>query len=267
MERKMVATTSSSRSFLARHEFLIHRLHSLTGLIPIGAYMTVHLATNASVLEGPRTYQRMVYQIHALGPLLPVVEWTFIFLPILFHGLFGLVIIRSGTSNAGAYPFPNNIRYLLQRVTGIIALVFIVLHVFHMHGWFHADAWLKGVVEPLGGGLFRPFNAASTLATAMQGAVLPTLYAVGVLSCVYHFANGLWTMGITWGVWLSPAAQRRATWGCAAVGVVLAILSMTALYGALTVDVPQAHAVEDAMYRSKVAAQEITPNEHKRSER
>jgi len=228
--------------------------------------MTMHLAANASVLESPGTFQRAVYQIHSLGSLLPVVEWAFIFLPILFHGLFGLVIICGGSVNAGAYPYASNIRYVLQRVTGLLALAFIVLHVFHMHGWIHADAWLTNVVEPLGGAKFRAFNAPSTLAAAMHGVLIPTLYAVGVLSCVYHFANGLWTMGITWGVWISPAAQRRSTRACGAVGVVLAILAMSALYGAATVDVNRAVEVENAMYAAKVAAQEILPNAHKRAE-
>jgi succinate dehydrogenase / fumarate reductase cytochrome b subunit len=52
------------QSFFARHEFVIRRLHSLSGLIPVGAYMTVHLVTNASVLNGAGTFQKNVYTIH-----------------------------------------------------------------------------------------------------------------------------------------------------------------------------------------------------------
>ncbi len=33
------------------------------------------------------------------------------------------------------------------------------------------------------------------------------LYSVGVLSCVFHLANGIWTFGITWGLWITPEAQ------------------------------------------------------------
>ncbi|HRX77514.1 MAG TPA: succinate dehydrogenase, partial [Pirellulaceae bacterium] len=78
-------------SFLARHEFLIRRLHSLSGLIPVGAYMCIHLLTNASTLDSSATFQRAVYQIHSLGSILPLVEWVFIFIPILFHGIIGVV--------------------------------------------------------------------------------------------------------------------------------------------------------------------------------
>jgi succinate dehydrogenase / fumarate reductase, cytochrome b subunit len=267
VEGNTVATTSNSRPFAARHEFLIRRLHSLTGLIPVGAFMTVHLVANASILEGPGAFQRTVYQIHSLGKLLPLVEWVFIFLPILFHGLFGLIIIRGGLMNTGTYPYVSNVRYMLQRASGMIALLFIVSHVFHMHGWFHADAWVRNIVEPLGGARFRPYSAPSTLGAAMQGVVIPALYGIGVLTCVFHLANGLWTMGITWGVWTSPAAQRRANWVCGIAGTFLAVVGLSALYGSATVDLEQATRVEDAMYSSKVAAHELVPNPHKRAGR
>ena len=54
---------------------------------------------------------------------------------------------------------------------------------------------------------------------ALRSVVVQVFYVIGVLACVYHLCNGLWTMGITWGVWTSPAAQRRATYVCAAFGV------------------------------------------------
>src|SRR6185436_13411010 len=106
--------------------------------------------------------------------------------------------------------YVNNVRYTLQRATGMIAFFFILWHVLHMHGWFHAKWWVEGIAEPLGGANFSPFNAASTMGAAMNGFVVPLLYAIGVLSCVFHLANGIWTMGITWGIWITPAAQRRA---------------------------------------------------------
>jgi succinate dehydrogenase / fumarate reductase cytochrome b subunit len=227
--------------------------------------MTMHLTANASILESPATFQRTVYQIHSLGTLLPVVEWGLIFFPILFHGFIGLVIIRGGLMNTGAYPYPSNIRYMLQRVTGLVAFVFIVLHVFHMHGWIQADVWLKNVAQPLGGAQFRPYNAPSTLGAAMHGVLIPSLYVVGLVSCVFHFANGLWTMGITWGVWTGPVAQRRMAGACGMAGVVLAAVALSALYGAVTVDVKQAAKVEDAIYEEKVAAHELLPNERKRA--
>ena len=260
----------SPPSFMARHEFLIRRLHSLSGLIPVGAYMVIHLLTNASVLEGARAFQLNVYRIHSLGKLLPVVEWTFIFLPLLFHGIIGFVIIQGGLPNSSSYPMGKNIRYVLQRATGVIAFFFIVWHVFHLHGWIHADWWIKSVAEPMGGAQFRPYNAASTAGAALQSWLVAALYTVGVISCVFHLANGIWTMGITWGVWTSEAAQKRADKVCIAFGVVLALVGMSALFGMRDVGNPeniqQAVSDEDRLYNAKTESGEVTPNPEKRSE-
>lgn len=261
---------SSSQSFLARHDFLIRRLHSLSGLIPVGAYMVVHLFVNASVLESPAAFQKNVYQIHSLGALLPFVEWTFIFIPILFHAIIGMVIVGGGMPNNNQYRYGPNYRYTMQRMTGMIAFAFIMFHVFHMHGWFHADVWLDNFVRPWGGGEFKPYNAASSAGEALQSFTMVIAYVIGVLSCVYHLANGLWTMGITWGIWTSPRAQARASVVCSVFGVALAAVSMGALFGMRSVGEPnhveRAIETEDKMYRFKVESGEITPNEHKRSE-
>ena len=255
---------TSSTSFLASNEFLVRRLHSLSGLIPVGAYMVVHLLVNASILSGPAMFQKNVYQIHSLEDALLVVEWAFIFLPILFHGLIGLLIIRGGLPNNKPYQYGANFRYTLQRATGIIALAFIIWHVFHLHGWFHFDWWLANVAGPLNGANFKPFDAASTLGTAMDNVIIQIVYAIGMFACVFHMANGIWTMGITWGLWVSPGAQQRALRICTVFGVLLAVVGIGALVGASTVNVQGARDAEAGMYKARVISGDIKENEHKR---
>ena len=260
----------SPPSFMARHEFLIRRLHSLSGLIPVGAYMVVHLLVNASVLESPAAFQKNVYQIHSLGSLLPFVEWTFIFIPILFHAIIGVAIVMGGIPNTGNYPYAANRRYTLQRVTGMIAFFFIAIHVFHMHGWFHADMWLDKVARPLGGAEFHPFSAASSAGLALQSLTMVAIYLIGILACVYHLSNGIWTMGITWGAWVSPQAQKRALNVCTVFGVLLAIVGVGALFGMRAEGsgekLIEARQTEDKMYESKIESGELEPNEHKRAQ-
>jgi succinate dehydrogenase / fumarate reductase cytochrome b subunit len=256
-------------TFLSRNEFLLRRLHSLSGVIPVGAYMVVHLLTNSSVLDSPMTFQRNVYAIHSLGMILPVVEWVFIFLPLLFHAIFGVIIIRGGLPNNSTYKYTNNMRYTLQRVTGMIAFVFIVWHVFHMHGWIHAKWWTEGIATPLWGHVFRPFNASSTAAEAIAvpgfpatALVVQILYAIGILSCVFHLANGIWTFGITWGIWITPQAQQRATVACAVFGVALSLVGLSALAGFATKskeDIELMREAENKNYESRVASGEIVP--------
>jgi succinate dehydrogenase / fumarate reductase cytochrome b subunit len=269
--QRNVRVESPPTSFLARHDFLIRRLHSLSGLIPVGAYMVVHLLVNASVLESPNTFQKNVYQIHSLGALLPFVEWTFIFIPILFHAIVGVALVAGAIPNTGAYPFAANRRYTLQRITGMIAFVFIAVHVFHMHGWFHNSYWVDRVVHPLGGGQFRPYSAVSSAGQALQSGVWVTVYLIGILACCYHLANGIWTMGITWGVWISPQAQKRALRICGVFGVLLAIVGVGALFGMRQYGtgekLTEALQAEDKMYEAKLESGELEPNEHKRAEK
>ncbi|HTU27287.1 MAG TPA: hypothetical protein VMF30_17900, partial [Pirellulales bacterium] len=80
------------------------------------------------------------------------------------------------------------------------------------------------------------------------------VYAIGILACVYHLANGLWTWGITWGIWTSPAAQRRASYLAGAFGLFLAVVGLSALWGVSTVDINRAEAIEDRMEEAKEAA-------------
>jgi succinate dehydrogenase / fumarate reductase cytochrome b subunit len=228
-------------AFLGRHQFLIYRLFSLSGLVPIGGFLAVHLATNASVLAGPEVFQSRVDLIHSLGPLLPVVEIVFIFLPILFHAAVGFMIVAGGLPNVGRYPFVGNLRYTLQRATGMIAFAFIMWHVWQLHA----------LGKPFGGGAFDPHQASSTAAVAIRPVLVSILYAIGILSAVFHFANGLWTLGITWGVWTSPAAMRRANWLSAGVGVLLAVAGLGGLFGIRSVDVTAARAVEERMDKAR----------------
>jgi succinate dehydrogenase / fumarate reductase, cytochrome b subunit len=220
-----------------RHEFAVRRIHSLLGLVPIGGFLAVHLATNASILDGAKTFQDRVNQIHSLGPLtLLGIEWAFIFLPILFHGVVGMIIVARGRRNVWQYPYAENIRYTIQRGTGVVAMVFILWHVFHNRGWITWEWWSHHVTRPLGGGTFVPERAAETAAAAIQSSMLvQAAYVVGTLACVYHLANGLWTMGITWGAWTGPKAQRWANIPCLLAGLALAGIGMAGLLGLMLV--------------------------------
>jgi succinate dehydrogenase / fumarate reductase cytochrome b subunit len=239
-------------SFLSRHQFLIFRLFSLSGILPVGAYLCVHLLTNATILNGPQTFQDQVNKIHSLGVILPLVEWTFIFIPILFHAVVGLMIISGAMPNSSSYPYPGNIRYVLQRASALVLFFFILFHVWQMHHLGHS----------LGGGKFAPEHASSSTAAVLQSALwVPVCYVIGVLAAAYHFANGVWTFGITWGIWTSPAAQRRANWLSVAIGATLAVLGLGALWGMVSLNVHQARLVEDRMVQAEkmVSGEEPLP--------
>lgn len=222
---------AASPSFGEKHYFLIRRLHSLTGLVPVGVFLVMHLFTNATVLapgEPGAEFQKSVERIHALGPLLVPVEILFIFLPLLFHALLGFQIIFTSVPNAQQYRYGSNIRYSLQRTTGMIAFFFIIYHVWQMH-------WMG---SGLGGGRFHLHDpsgeaaGAQTTAAAIQAAwYIAPLYAIGILASVFHLANGIWTSLITWGITIRPQSQRVAGYVCSVFGVLLALVGLGALSG------------------------------------
>lgn len=257
---------SENVSFLQKHDFLLRRLHSLAGLIPVGLYMCVHLATNASILNGVESFQNAVYQIHSLGNALVVVEWLFIFLPLIFHAVYGVVLAFGSQVNVARYNYGSNWRYVMQRATGMIAFVYIFAHVAHYHGWFHVGPWLE-MMHNMGLAQFRPYNAASTAARALQSNILwQVFYAIGISSCVFHFANGLWTMGITWGLWTTPKAQQRANYVVTAIGGLVMVLGMSALVGFVSLDTNKAAEIENRMYVESVKTGRISANEEKLSD-
>lgn len=193
----------------ARH-FLLRRLHSLTGIV-FGLYIVIHLLVNATLIEGqkPRDiFWLQVEKIHSL-PFLLAVEWALIYLPILFHTIYGIWITFAGVPNVQNYPYAKNWFYTLQRVSAMIIVGFLVFHVLGMKGWFGQSLAFRPNAE----GAFR-----STVEHInLHWVITWVVYPLGVLASTFHLANGFWTAGISWGLTVSKAGQRRWGWVCAAL--------------------------------------------------
>lgn len=252
------APAAPGESFINRHYFLLRRLHSLSGVAPIGVFLFPHLTTNSSIIwgqvlakqhyvageaghAGVETFQHEVNFIHSL-PALQIIEWAVLFVPIIFHAVLGVYFARTGTPNLRHYGYQDNWRYTLQRVTGYIGIIYLFMHITSLRfGW---EYW--GLMPS-----FDPKHAASTTAEHFQANVwiVPLFYLVGVMALVFHFANGLWTAAITWGLTISVHAQRRWGYVCTAVGVGLAGAGAAAILGFATLDQDRARAIEEAMLR------------------
>jgi succinate dehydrogenase / fumarate reductase, cytochrome b subunit len=219
------------------YDFAIRRLHSLLGLVPLGAYLVFHLATNASVIDGIQTYQERANQIHVLGnTTVQIIGWAFILGPLLFHGVIGLLIVLHGRRNVLRYPYLENMRYTLVRLTGVVVFVFVIWHVFHMTGWIPINWWNEHVAQPWGGAQFDPTNVVTAVEAVRATPWTTTAYIVGTLAAVYHLSAGLWTAGITWGVWTSRRSQMWARVPCLVFGLGLGAIGMGILVGMYNVD-------------------------------
>ena len=239
--------------FFDRHYFLLRRLHSLSGIFPIGAFLLVHLTTNASIVwgdwlnpahhghAGVETFQHEVDFIYNL-PALVLMEWGLLFFPIIFHSVLGMYFAFSGRTNVDRYPYQNNWRYTLQRLSGYLGVVFIIMHITSLR--FDVTYWN---LMPAFDGDAASSSTAAHFQNGAWGWFASLFYLVCVLALVFHFANGLWTAAITWGLTLSVQAQRR--WGvvCAALGVALGAATVMAVIGFSTLDIDQARDVEQAI--------------------
>lgn len=198
--------------------FFLRRLHSLTGIVPVGAFLFEHILISNSTaigLNGPAAYTRQVTFLANL-PLVFFLELLFIWLPIAFHGLYGFYIWYGGEANTAAYPWTGNWMYTLQRWTGGIAFIYIVWHVYTMRfagADLHADPSLSfGKVQ------HEVFQTS-----------LFIFYVVGLIAASWHFAYGIWLFCAKWGVVSGDRAQRRFLAICLAFFVLLTGVGLASL--------------------------------------
>jgi succinate dehydrogenase / fumarate reductase cytochrome b subunit len=199
--------------------FVLRRLHSLLGLLPVGGFLIFHLWENAQSRFGAAHYNLEVGRLQQMN-YLPLLEIFVIALPILFHAIYGVVIIHSGRAELSRYPYTRNRLYWLQRISGIGILVFLLVHVALTRFWALAE---PAVRADLFGHMRGLLSAPSMF----------MLYLVGLLLSVFHLANGLWSMGIVWGLTTSARAQQLSSYVCAGIGILLAGLGVHGLIGFL----------------------------------
>ena len=197
------------------HSFLWRRLHSLSGIVPIGAFLIQHIYGQVLALKGPKAYNDHTEFLVSI-PFLIAVETALIFGPIAFHGFYGLWIWWRGTSNVADYPYAGNWLYFLQRITGIIAFVYIGYHLWEMR--------FTGVHL-----VSQPDQAYAKVAQAVANPWIAAFYAVGMVAACFHFAYGVWLFCCKWGVTVGPRSQKVSGLLCSALGVVLCYAGLASL--------------------------------------
>lgn len=178
--------------------FWLKRVHSLLGIVPIGAFVLEHFFSNSYVFQGEARFNKMVEDLQGL-PLVLLLEIGIIAVPLLFHAILGFVIVFTGSVNTNQYNKYRNWMYVLQRVTGVLAFIFIGFHVYTTRiSAAIADQTITFV--------------------DMQHLLAPTwakwFYGIGIASVLFHFTNGIATTLMTWGITISPRAQRMTSMAC-----------------------------------------------------
>jgi succinate dehydrogenase / fumarate reductase cytochrome b subunit len=215
------ATLEHARPEMADRSFLWRRLHSLSGVLPIGAFLCFHIFENLSALKGAAAYNEMVQKVNAMLPrgYFYGVELGLIVVPILFHSLYGIYIASTGQANVSRYNYGSNWAYWAQRVSGYVAFLYLLVHIGvlrviitlmgkHLAPYTQQAGHLDvvtydDVAAHLGNSAF------SVSETVLAGNHIFALYLVGSLLTIFHFTNGLNGFAFTWGLSVGRVAQKR----------------------------------------------------------
>ena len=193
-------------------EFFYRRLHSLLGVIPVGIFLMQHLVVNHYATGGAASFNKAANFMGNL-PFRILLETVIIFLPLLFHAIYGLYIAFTANNNVGRYGYFRNWMFMLQRVSGVITLIFIAWHV-----------WETRIAAAFG----TEVNF-QMMENILSSPFMFWFYVVGILSTVFHFANGLWSFLVSWGITITPRSQRITTYVTIILFVALSYVGISAL--------------------------------------
>jgi len=186
------------------------RLHSFTGAFPLGIFLLFHLYENSYSLAGADVYNEHVQGLRSM-PYLLFIEVVAIYIPLLYHSLYGVYIWYTGENNFPRYMYARNGLYLLQRVTGLIALVFVFYHIYDQR--------------------FLPLPSFFTVQDSIGSPAVLAIYFIGIASVAYHFFNGVWNFTVKWGIAVGERAQKTILAVCTALGLGLVFVGLRALAG------------------------------------
>ncbi|MGB8510141.1 MAG: succinate dehydrogenase cytochrome b558 subunit [Pyrinomonadaceae bacterium] len=202
--------------------FILRKLHQLSGIVPLGLFILEHFYTNSKALTGAQSgdFNKAVGELQSI-PYILFVEIGGIFIPLIYHAVYGLFITWEARPNNLRYPYPRNWFYTIQRVTGMILFFFITFHVLNFRFGLIPGLNELSVAS-------HPDRAFDIVHNEFVNPIILTVYLVGILATVWHFANGLWLFAVDWGIVIGERAQRVMGYACIAFGIFLLLVGINA---------------------------------------
>jgi succinate dehydrogenase / fumarate reductase cytochrome b subunit len=211
---------------ISRH-FVLRKLHQLTGILPLGVFLIEHFYTNSKVLgsvaagkSGEQLFNEAVADLQSI-PYIIFVEVLGIFIPLIYHAVYGLIITYEGRPNVGSYDYGRNWMYFFQRVTGVILFFFITFHVLNFRFGLIPGLNEISVAD-------HPERAFKIVSGEFRIWWIMFIYVIGIASTTFHFANGLWLFLVDWGITIGQRAQRLSGYLCAVLGFTLTFVGIWA---------------------------------------
>jgi succinate dehydrogenase / fumarate reductase, cytochrome b subunit len=207
---------------VTKESFFWHKLHSLTGIIPVGFYMLQHLVLNSFSWAGADKYNGVSGFFYSMPEyVLLTIEVFLIWLPLLFHAVYGIFIVNRAETNyfSTTYKWSQNRMYTLQRWSGVFVFFFLCIHVS-----------MTTIKVKINGASVVDYQHMHDMLSNFGYAWL-IFYMLGVLAASYHLSYGVWNFCIRWGITISDRAQVTVQKFSLGMFVVVTLIGWLALAG------------------------------------
>ena len=202
--------------------FLLRKLHQLTGIVPLGVFFAFHMYTNSTAMSGAKVFNDHVQDIHHM-PYLIFVETFGIFIPLLFHSIYGIMITAEARPTVLNYGYGRNWFYLFQRITGVFLFVFLLFHVLNLR--FGLIPGLESYANPVAGNADQAF---AIVAAEFSNTAILLFYILGVVATAWHLAYGIWLFAVDWGIVIGEKAQKYTLYACLGLAAFLSVVGINA---------------------------------------
>ena len=200
--------------------FILRKLHQLTGIMPLGFFLLEHFYTNSKALSGAADFNAAVRDLQSI-PYILFVEIGGIFIPLIYHAVYGMVITIEMRPNNLHYPYARNWFYTVQRVTGFILFFFIAFHVLNFRFGLIPGLNTVSVAH-------HPEQSFDIVSGEFRRIPIFIVYVIGITATVWHLANGIWLFLVDWGITIGERAQKISGYACLGFGLVLLAVGINA---------------------------------------
>ena len=200
--------------------FVLRKLHQLTGIMPLGFFLLEHFYTNSKALTGAADFNGAVKDLQSI-PYILFVEIGGIFIPLIYHAVYGMVITVEARPNNLHYPYARNWFYTIQRLTGVILFFFITFHVLNFRFGLIPGLNTVSVAH-------HPEQSFDIVAGEFRRIPIFIVYVIGITATVWHLANGIWLFLVDWGITIGERAQKITGYACLGFGIFLLAVGINA---------------------------------------
>jgi succinate dehydrogenase / fumarate reductase cytochrome b subunit len=188
--------------------------------MPLGFFLLEHFYTNSKALSGAADFNSAVKDLQSI-PYILFVEIGGIFIPLIYHAVYGMVITVEARPNNLHYPYSRNWFYTIQRLTGVILFFFITFHVLNFRFGLIPGLNTLSVAQ-------HPDQAFDVVSREFRMIPIFIVYVIGITATVCHLANGVWLFLVDWGITIGERAQRITGYACLGFGIFLLAVGINA---------------------------------------